>query len=106
ASVGTHTLTLSFSINARNIYSTYLIIENLNNPSDIKTIRVMIEVVTCQNLRQGINMPLLNNHVFDIYVNGIDISYTWIEMLNLFYGSEYSACSMVIYNRETVPLNS
>ncbi|KAF0517022.1 peroxisomal membrane protein mpv17 [Gigaspora margarita] len=104
ASVDAHTITLSFSTNARNIYSTYLIIENLNNPSDIKTIRVMMEVVARQNLRRGINMPLPNNHVFDIYVNGIDISHTWIEMLNLFYGAEYSARSMVIYNRETVPL--
>ncbi|CAG8851186.1 25930_t:CDS:1, partial [Gigaspora margarita] len=43
ALVGTHTLTLSFSTNARNIYSTYLIIENLNNPSDIRTIRVVME---------------------------------------------------------------
>ncbi|CAG8457039.1 15393_t:CDS:2, partial [Dentiscutata heterogama] len=99
-----HTITLSFSTNARNIYSTYLIIENLNNPSDIKTIRVMMEVVARQNLRRGTNTPLPNNHVFDIYVNGVDISHTWIEMLNLFYGSEYSARSMVIYNRETVPL--
>ncbi|CAG8822296.1 27029_t:CDS:2, partial [Gigaspora margarita] len=49
-------------------------------------------------------MPLSNNHVFDIYMNGIDISHTWIEMLNFFYGSEYSVRSMVIYNKETVPL--
>ncbi|CAG8555592.1 22363_t:CDS:2, partial [Racocetra persica] len=99
-----HTITLSFSTNTRNVHSTYLIIENLSNPSDIKTIRVMMEVVARQNLRRGTSAPLSNNHVFDIYVNGVDISHTWIEMLNLFYGSEYSARSMVIYNRETVPL--
>jgi len=61
-------------------------------------------VVARQNLRRGANNPLDNNHVFDIYVNGVDTSQTWIEMLNLFYGSEYSARSMVICNRETVPL--
>ncbi|CAG8757899.1 24382_t:CDS:2, partial [Gigaspora rosea] len=42
-------------------------VENLNNHSDIKTIRVMIEVVAHQNLKRGINMPLSNNHVFNIY---------------------------------------
>ncbi|CAG8445677.1 3690_t:CDS:10 [Ambispora leptoticha] len=101
---GGHTITLSFSTSIRNVYSTYLIVENLNNPSDTKTIRVMMEVVARQNLRRGANTPLENNHVFDIYVNGVDTSQTCIEMLNLFYGSEYSARSMVLYNRESVPL--
>ncbi|CAG8544148.1 2498_t:CDS:2, partial [Funneliformis caledonium] len=99
-----HTITLSFMTSMRNVYSTYLIIENLNNPSDTKTIRVMMEVVARQNLRRGANTPVASNHVFDIYVNGVDTSQTRIEMLNLFYGSEYSSRSMVIYNRETVPL--
>ncbi|CAG8849016.1 8130_t:CDS:2, partial [Gigaspora margarita] len=52
-------------------------------------------VVARQNLRQGINMPLPNNHVFDIYVNGIDVSHIWIEILNLFYSSEYFARKIV-----------
>ncbi|RIA92609.1 hypothetical protein C1645_820444 [Glomus cerebriforme] len=99
-----HTITLSFSTSIRNVYSTYLIIKNLDNPSDTKTIRVMMEVVARQNLKRGANVSLANNHVFDIYVNGVDTSQTWIEMFNLFYGSEYSARSMVIYNRENVPL--
>ncbi|CAG8447057.1 5601_t:CDS:2 [Ambispora gerdemannii] len=99
-----HTITLSFYTSIRSVYSTYLIVENLNNPSDTKTIRVMMEVVARQNLRRGASTPLENNHVFDIYVNGVDTNQTCIEMLNLFYGSEYSARSMVIYNRETVPL--
>ncbi|CAG8447699.1 8569_t:CDS:10 [Diversispora eburnea] len=99
-----HTITLSFSTITRNIYSTYLIVENLRNPSDTKTIRILMEIVARQNLRRGANTPFSNNHVFDIYVNGVDSSQTLIEMFNLFYGSEYSARSMVIYNRETVPL--
>jgi len=45
-----------------------------------------------------------NNHVFDIYVNGVDPDQPYIEMLNLFHGSEYSARSMVVHNRETIPL--
>ncbi|CAG8853192.1 11714_t:CDS:2, partial [Gigaspora margarita] len=31
-------------------------------------------VVARQNLRQGINMPLPNNNIFDIYVNEIVFS--------------------------------
>ncbi|CAG8853632.1 14229_t:CDS:2, partial [Gigaspora margarita] len=31
-------------------------------------------VVAHQNLRQGINMPLPNNHIFDIYMNEIVFS--------------------------------
>ncbi|GES89175.1 hypothetical protein GLOIN_2v1769365 [Rhizophagus clarus] len=99
-----HAITLSFSTSIRNVYSTYLVIKNLDNPSDIKTIRVMMEVVARQNLKRGTNISLTNNHVFDIYVNGVDTNQKCIEMSNLFYGSEYTARSMVIYNRETVPL--
>ncbi|PKC72861.1 hypothetical protein RhiirA1_411279 [Rhizophagus irregularis] len=99
-----HAITLSFSTSTRNVYSTYLIIKNLDNPSDIKTIRVMMEVVARQNLKRGTNISLTNNHVFDIYVNGVDNNQKCVEMSNLFYGSEYTARSMVIYNRETVPL--
>ncbi|KAG9297531.1 hypothetical protein G9A89_001471 [Geosiphon pyriformis] len=99
-----HTIALSFSANFRRVFSTYLIVENLNNPADTKTIRVVMEVVARQNLRRGASASVQNNHVFDIYVNGVDTSQTCIEMLNLFYGSEYSARSMVVYNRETVPL--
>jgi hypothetical protein len=43
-----HAITLSFSTSIRNVYSTYLIIKNLDNHSDIKTIRVMMEA--CINI--------------------------------------------------------
>ncbi|CAJ0650018.1 4891_t:CDS:10 [Entrophospora sp. SA101] len=99
-----HTITLSFLTNTRNVYSTYVIIKNMSNPSDTKTIRVMMEIVARQNIKRGVNVSLENNNVFDVYVNGVDISQSWIEMLNLFYGTEYTARSMVIYNRESVPL--
>ncbi|KAI8577331.1 hypothetical protein K450DRAFT_252656 [Umbelopsis ramanniana AG] len=99
-----HTVTLSFSTAIRNIYLTYLIIENIDNPIDTKTIRVTMEVVARQNVRRGQISESENNNVFDVFVNGIDISQTCIDMLNIFYGSEYTARSMLIYNRESVPL--
>ncbi|GAB5587420.1 hypothetical protein Unana1_02320 [Umbelopsis nana] len=97
-------VTLSFSTAIRNIYLTYLIIENIDNPVDTKTIRVTMEVVARQNVRRGQLGESENSNVFDVFVNGIDTSQTCIDMLNLFYGSEYTARSMLIYNRESVPL--
>jgi hypothetical protein len=98
-----HVVTLSFSTAVRNIYSTYLIVENIDNPVDTKTIRVTMEVVARQNVRRGQLGESENNSVFDVFVNGVDLSQT-IDMLNIFYGSEYTARSMLIYNRESVPL--
>ncbi|KAF9353671.1 hypothetical protein BGX34_011443 [Mortierella sp. NVP85] len=99
-----HTITLSFSTNVRNVFSTYLLVENLDNPADTKTVRVTMEVVARQNLRRATKANDPNNRVFDVFVNGLDFSSSLIEMKNLYYGSEYTARSMVVYNRESVPM--
>ncbi|KAF9103246.1 hypothetical protein BGX29_003628 [Mortierella sp. GBA35] len=100
-----HTITLGFVTNVRNVFSTYLLIENVDNPSDTKTIRVTMEVVARQNLRRAAKGNEANNRVFDVFVNGIDHkTSSTIDMKNLFYGSEYTARSMVVYNRESVPM--
>ncbi|KAF9971794.1 hypothetical protein BGZ73_005157 [Actinomortierella ambigua] len=103
----THTITLSFSTHVRNVFSTYLLIENVDNPLDTKTIRITMEVVARQNIRRVTKGGHhdLNNRVFDVYVNGIDAkNRDAIDMKNLYYGSWYTARSMVVYNRETVPM--
>jgi len=128
-----HVITITFMTNSRGVYSTYLLIENLDNRTDTKIIRVTIEVVAKQNIRRTptgslisggpspttgssstsmmtnntitSNDPMLiSNHVFDVYVNGIDSDYTRIEMDKLYYETEYSGRSIVVYNRESVPL--
>ncbi|KAG0296881.1 hypothetical protein BGZ96_008236 [Linnemannia gamsii] len=100
-----HTITLGFVTNVRNVFSTYLLIENVDNPGDTKTIRVTMEVVARQNLRRATKGNEANNRVFDVIVNGIDQkNSSTIDMKNLFYGSEYTARSMVVYNRESVPM--
>ncbi|KAF9920409.1 hypothetical protein FBU30_009776 [Linnemannia zychae] len=99
-----HTITLAFVTNVRNVFSTYLLIENMDNPGDTKTIRVTMEVVARQNLRRATKGNEGNNRVFDVLVNGIDQNSSTIDMKNLFYGSEYTARSMVVYNRESVPM--
>ncbi|KAF9351228.1 hypothetical protein BGX26_010721 [Mortierella sp. AD094] len=99
------TITLSFTTNVRNVFSTYLLIENVDNPADTKTIRVTMEVVARQNLRRAAKGNEANNRVFDVFVNGIDNrNSSSIDMKNLYYGSEYTARSMVVYNRESVPM--
>ncbi|KAJ3089439.1 hypothetical protein HK102_006398 [Quaeritorhiza haematococci] len=123
-----HTITLNFMTNVRGVFSTYLAVENVQNPIDTKTVRINMEVVARQNIRRGTTLalasgggtnssthPLLqpvssslpeptSNHVFDVYVNGSDAGSTWFEMDNIFFDTEYSARSMVICNRESVPL--
>ncbi|KAF9935756.1 hypothetical protein BGZ67_003136 [Mortierella alpina] len=100
------TITLSFATTVRNVFSTYLLVENIENPADTKTIRVTMEVVARQNLRRTTKgNEDNNNRVFDVYVNGIDYKNSAsIDMKNLYYGSEYTARSMVVYNRESVPM--
>ncbi|KAF9435384.1 hypothetical protein BGZ76_006407 [Entomortierella beljakovae] len=104
-SSSTQTITLSFTTNVRNVFSTYLLIENVDNPADTKTIRITMEVVARQTLRRATKGNEPNNRVFDVIVNGIDYkNSSSIEMKNLYYGSEYTARSMVVYNREAVPM--
>ncbi|KAF9205229.1 hypothetical protein BGZ59_000594, partial [Podila verticillata] len=101
-----NTISLSFSTNVRNVFSTYLLIENVDNPADTKTVRITMEVVARQNLRRVTGKSNdANNRVFDVFVNGIDHkNSSSIDMKNLYYGSEYTARSMVVYNRESVPM--
>ncbi|KAL1925437.1 uncharacterized protein VTP21DRAFT_320 [Calcarisporiella thermophila] len=102
----TQTITISFSAATRNIYSTYLLIESVDNPADTKTVRVTMEVVARQNIRRGIASggSAESNRVFDVYVNGVDSEKTCIEMLSLYYGHEYTTRSMVIHNYEPMPM--
>ncbi|KAF9585974.1 hypothetical protein BGW38_010705 [Lunasporangiospora selenospora] len=104
-SSSTNTITLSFSTNVRNVYSTYLLVENVDNPADTKTIRVTMEIVARQNIRRSAKALEADNKVFNVFVNGVDYKNTSsIDMKNLYYGSEYTARSMVVYNREAVPM--
>ncbi|TPX32047.1 nucleoside-diphosphate kinase [Synchytrium microbalum] len=108
-------ITLNMTAATRGTYTTYLTIENIDNPSDSKLVRISMEVVPRQNIRRtpalpsattGSNVPSTEpiSHVFDVLVNGVDAEQTHIEMDNLYYEADYVARSMVIYNRESVPL--
>ena len=113
-----HSISLSIMATVRGVYSTYIIIENVENPVDTKVIRVSMEVVAKKNIRRSMATPvspvgfstgyldssIISNNVFDVYINGVDAEKANFEMNYLFYGCVYSARSFVIFNRETFPL--
>ena len=114
------TITISFMLNMRGVYSTYAFLENVENPVDTKTIRITAEVVARKNVRRttagppnmgvptGSSLNLVaepsTNHVFDVYVHAVDFGSPAIEMDYLYSDTEYSARSIIICNRESVPL--
>ncbi|KAJ3043675.1 hypothetical protein HDV00_004448 [Rhizophlyctis rosea] len=113
-------ITLSFMLNMRGVYSTYAFVENIENPVDTKTIRITAEVVARKNVRRttegrpAIGVPTgsslnlasepTNNHVFDVFAHAVDLGSPAIEMDYLYSDTEYSARSIIICNRESVPL--
>eukprot|EP00842_Homolaphlyctis_polyrhiza_P001282 jgi/Hompol1/2154/HPOL_002830-RA len=105
-----HTITLSFIVTLRGSFSTYMLIENIDNRHDSKIVRVSMEVVAKQNLFQlNLNnrfIPLdpSNNRAFDVFTHGLDWDDAAIDINPAFLGSVYSARSIVICNRESVPL--
>ena len=105
-----HTITISFMTSARGLYSTYVIIENLENPLDTKTVRVSLEVVAKQNVRRLGSTNILSstdsssNHVFDVYLSGVDASLANFELNQVFFNSEFAARSFLVCNRELVPI--
>lgn len=42
--------------------------------------------------------------MFDVVANGVDNSIDWVDMENIYYYAEHSARSLLIINRESVPL--
>ncbi|KAJ3175580.1 hypothetical protein HDU87_006077 [Geranomyces variabilis] len=113
-----HSISINFMTNARGVFSTYIFVDNLDNLADTKTIRVSMEIVARQNIRRtatgalsysgnvAAGMPIepSSNHVFDVYVHGADASVNSIVMDHLYFETEYAARSMIICNREAVPL--
>ncbi|KAJ3156718.1 hypothetical protein HDU86_003942 [Geranomyces michiganensis] len=113
-----HSISINFMTNTRGVFSTYIFVDNLDNHADTKTIRVSMEIVARQNIRRtatgalsysgnvaaGMSIEPSSNHVFDVYVHGADASVNSIVMDHLYFETEYAARSMIICNRESVPL--
>ncbi|KAI8615007.1 hypothetical protein BC830DRAFT_1124579, partial [Chytriomyces sp. MP71] len=119
-----HSINLNFLASTRGIYSTYVLVENIENPLDSKIIRTTMEVVGKHNLRRNPNLSLQPSsgtslmpgvsqditNVFDVIVAGLDplasegLSENVIIMDGLYYGTEYTARSIILQNHETVAL--
>jgi hypothetical protein len=116
-----HTIIISFMTGIRGVYSTYLIIENLQNPADTKTIRVTMEglfdvvyflvVVVKQNIKRSAvaKQPTVQEtaesaQIFDVHLSGADSVDCSEVVMNSFYWSPSVTRSFFIFNRESVPL--
>ncbi|KAI9221655.1 hypothetical protein BC828DRAFT_397312 [Blastocladiella britannica] len=88
-------VSLLLSAAVRGVFSTYLVLENLDYAHDTKYIKVLYECVARASVRKA--------RPFDLVCNGLDDSPT-IAFENVFYGHEYTSRSFSIANRESVPL--
>ncbi|KAJ3076202.1 hypothetical protein HDU98_005086 [Podochytrium sp. JEL0797] len=119
-----NSINFNFVTSVRGMFSTYIIIDNLENPLDSKIIRTSMAVVGKQNLRRTAGLgqvaqvpPMVPSqstsetiNVFDVIVAGLDplanegLSNDVITMNGLYYDMEYTARSIIINNHESVPL--
>ncbi|KAF2076702.1 hypothetical protein CYY_002015 [Polysphondylium violaceum] len=90
---GRHTITLTFSTKKIDMYSSYLIIENKNNPSDLKTIQITLDVVVKQN-----------SH-FSVMVEGKQTPTPSINLGDVYYGITYTDRSFIVSNSSSMPLD-
>ncbi|KAL5032177.1 hypothetical protein BDV3_000767 [Batrachochytrium dendrobatidis] len=115
-----HTITLNIMVSLRGVFSTYLLVENVDNRYDTKIIRVSVEVVAKSNVRRSavsvagmasnssnsriMQLEPNNNHAFDVFTQGLDWDDSSLEISPVYLGCLYSSHSLVICNRESVPL--
>lgn len=110
-----HTICLNFMLSIRGIWSTYLIVENIDNPADIHIIRVHLEVVAKQNIKRStlpstaLNSAFLlesgsNNRVFDVTTSGISGRDTSFNLGDICLDTFHKSRCFVIHNYDSVPL--
>ncbi|EGC35017.1 hypothetical protein DICPUDRAFT_79246 [Dictyostelium purpureum] len=90
---GRHIITATFSTKRIDMYSTYLIIENRNNPADIKTIQITFDVVVKQN-----------SH-FSVLVEGKQNPTPSINLGDVYYNITYTDRSFIVSNSSSMPLD-
>ncbi|XP_024373820.1 uncharacterized protein [Physcomitrium patens] len=91
---------LSFSTKAMGVYSTYLVVENLDNPADLKTVHLSMEVVALKNARP--EAPLVP--FFYVLVQGDRAEGVAIDMAEIYYNFWYRNRSFVIVNEASVAM--
>ncbi|KAL2649598.1 hypothetical protein R1flu_017726 [Riccia fluitans] len=94
------TVQLRFSTKAMGVYSTYLIVENLENPADLKTVHLSLEVVAPRNARP--EAPSLT--YFHVLVQGDRSEGMVIDMGEVYYNFWYRNRSFAIVNEAAVAM--
>ncbi|KAL3702130.1 hypothetical protein R1sor_020152 [Riccia sorocarpa] len=94
------TVQLRFSTKAMGVYSTYLIVENLENPADLKTVHLSLEVVAPRNARP--EAPSLT--YFHVLVQGVRSEGMVIDMGEVYYNFWYRNRSFAIVNEAAVAM--
>ncbi|KAG0580510.1 hypothetical protein KC19_4G178800 [Ceratodon purpureus] len=95
-----NTVKLSFSTKAMGVYSTYLVVENFDNPADLKTVHLSMEVVALKNARP--EAPLVP--FFYVLVQGDRTEGAAIDMAEIYYNFWYRNRSFVIVNEASVAM--
>lgn len=116
-----HSICLTFQVSIRGVWSSYLIIENLESVSDTKIIRIKYEVVAKQNLRRSLAVldttspsdhQQISAHpttlktamcVFGVKTHILSAKDGTIDLGNICYGEFDTRHSFIISNNEPVP---
>ena len=113
STMSSNQIPITFNLAIRGSWSTYLVIENLENRLDTKFIRVSLEVVAKQNIKRtalAVPEPQVkalqeSNRVFEVSTHALESLETEFNMGSITFGTFYVARSIVIWNRDTVPLD-
>lgn len=105
-----HVINVSVVPTVRGSYSTYILLENLMNPADFKIIKVVMDIVSSQNIRRTVTESVIvsetptQHTAFDVYVSGFSSEISLIEIDDVYFDETDSTKSLVIQNNESVPL--
>src|SRR5689334_21876340 len=88
-----HNITLTFSTKKMDTYSTFLLIENIANPSNMKLLRINVKVVAMQNT------------YFSVLVDGKQANNPVIDFGEVYYNHSFTDRSFVIINDYSMPLD-
>jgi hypothetical protein len=107
-----HIINLSVIPTVRGSYSAYILLENLMNSADFKIIKVVMDIVSSQNIRRAVTESAIVSeasthvqlHAFDVFVSCFNSESSLIEIDDVYFDETDSAKSLVIQNNESVPL--
>eukprot|EP01137_Pigoraptor_chileana_P034671 Opistho-2@27566 len=95
-----HKVVLTLSTAKQAVLFTYVVVENMNVPTDLKIMRVMMEVVTSRGA--GVGAP---DGLFKVIAEGVEGDRMFINMGEVYHGQTYRNRSILIRNTSSMPLD-